>query len=583
MINEEITKDQAKRKYENERYEIAYNSDEWKIVEFHLKSSIPSEIKIDRIVSVKNTLTYNQFEFLTNNHLWSYGWYNLKGDDYDLLMKEMREKSFKIPETGANFKVGAIFDSSNNSEVQSVYVLCKIIIGKSFCRLKQEGEKESPPQKLEMPYESYMYCSPEQTAKSQKMSWSMTKPYSYYIKNKNFIEPLYAVFFSHIDSYQINLKAKYMCAQCKTKEATVYCKQCVNCYCSECNKVIHYSDNNVKNVMQHKEVIDLQFTTRPGKCVVHPENDSEYYCEECKRAICGYCRFKGPHSKGLQSQHQLEDIYISFQKTQNQNQNQNQDYEDKKKNGISTVRKITEQIKSIDQKMQSHEKDINKDFDEHRKLMETQCKNAKLEVFEYICALREIQRNLNYFNTYFKMREKYLQEQNNNPELAFIWSIHEELIQEYLANMEELKKVNLRTLKDKISINIPNVAVSKENFGFNKTKVQTEVANKRNIQKNDGFDQKQKDENYSIIEKTRNLLIELRKKRKQDREKEAERAEKEEKKPLQKSNLNNDDNLIYEGTKFKNPNDSQNDEDATTINTQLKNKNFGLSSNNNNN
>ena len=178
MINEELETEEAK---ENQRYEISQNSDDWKTVEFHLKSSIASEIKIDKIVSVRNTLTFNQFKSLTNSHLWSYGWYNLKGDDYDQLMKRMREHSFDIPPAGANFKVGAIFDSSNSSEVQSVYVLCKIIIGRSFCKLKQEGEKETP-MELDPPYESYVYCSPEQSAKSQKMSWSMPKPYNYYIK-----------------------------------------------------------------------------------------------------------------------------------------------------------------------------------------------------------------------------------------------------------------------------------------------------------------------------------------------------------------------------------------------------------------
>ena len=86
MINEDI-QTQSKEALENQRFEISQNSDEWKKVEFHLKSSIASEIKIDRIVSVKNTITYNQFESLRSRYLWSYGWYNLKGDDYDVLMK----------------------------------------------------------------------------------------------------------------------------------------------------------------------------------------------------------------------------------------------------------------------------------------------------------------------------------------------------------------------------------------------------------------------------------------------------------------------------------------------------------------
>ena len=169
-----------------------------------------------------------------------------------------------------------------------------------------------PPIKLEDPYESYVYCSPEQSAKSQKMSWSMTKPYS--LTNK---------------------KSKYMCIQCKLKEAKWYCQKCVNYFCDECNQLIHYgnnvTENNLKSVFKHENFTKkIDFSTRPGKCSIHPDRDAEYFCEDCKRTICGYCRFKGAHNKGLQSQHLLEDIYESFKKV-NQNQNQNAEGIDKKK------------------------------------------------------------------------------------------------------------------------------------------------------------------------------------------------------------------------------------------------------------
>lgn len=556
MINEDIQA-QSKEALENQRYEISENSDEWKTVEFHLKSSIASEIKIDKIVSVKNTITFNQFESLTNTHLWSYGWYNLKGDDYDVLMKKMREKSFDLPPYGANFKVGAIFDSSNSYEVQSVYVLCKIIIGKSFCKLKQEGEKEMPPIKLDEPYESYVYCSPEQSAKSQKMSWSMTKPYSYYINKKTHIEPLYAVFFTHIDSFLTNMKSKYMCVQCKLKEAKWYCQRCVNYYCDECNQLIHYgnnvTENNSKSVFKHKECLKVEYSTRPGKCSIHPDRDAEYYCEDCKRTICGYCRFKGAHNKGLQSQHLLEDIYESFNKTKNQNQNA--EYEEKKKFGYNNIRKITDQIKFIETKMEQHRIDIEKDYNEKRNDMKKKSQEAKTKVFQYIQALREIKRNLLYFKEYFTDREKYLEEQKNDPELAFVWSVHKEIIQEYLLYMEEMKKEDLSKIAGEMDVTMPNIMINYETFGFNKAKVQTEISNKRNTTKNDGFEQKQKDENYSIIEKTRNLITDLRKRMKSENQKE------------QVGEFN-------KKTKKKDNNDSgeENNDDATTVNTALENQ-----------
>ena len=547
MINEDI-QTQSKEALENQRYEISQNSDEWKTVEFHLKSSIASEIKIDRIVSVKNIITYNQFESLTSGHLWAYGWYNLKGDDYDILMKKMREKSFDLPPYGANFKVGAIFDSSNSYEVQSVYVLCKIIIGKSFCKLKQEGEKENPPIKLDEPYESYVYCSPEQSAKSQKMSWSMTKPYSYYINKKTHIEPLYTVFFTHIDSFLTNMKSKYMCVQCKLKEAKWYCQKCVNYYCDECNQLIHYgnnvTENDSKSVFRHKECLKIDYSTRPGKCSIHPERDAEYYCEDCKRTICGYCRFKGAHNKGLQSQHQLEDIYAYFNKIKSQNQNDN--FDEKKKMAYGNTKKILDQIKFIDSKMEGDRIAIEKDYSEKRSDMKQKSQNAKMKVFQYIQALREIKRNLLYFKEYFTDREKYLLEQKNYPELAFVWSVHKEIMNEYFLYMDEMRKEDLSKLANEIDVSMPNILITNETFGFNKARVQTEISNKRNITKNDGFEQKQKDENYSIIEKTRNLITELRKR------------------------IKNKEQIEASNKKDESENNEENNDDATTENTYLE-------------
>ena len=561
MINDE-NQSQSKEALENQRYEIFENSDEWKTVEFHLKSSIASEIKIDKIISVKNTLTFNQFESLTNSHLWSYGWYNLKGDDYEIQMKKMREHSFELPPQGANFKVGAIFDSSNSYEVQSVYVLCKIIIGKSFCKLKQEGEKESPPLKLDEPYESYVYCSPEQSAKSQKMSWSMTKPYSYYINKKSHIEPLYAVFFTHIDSFLTNMKSKYMCVQCKLKEAKYYCQRCVNYYCEDCNKLVHVgnnvTENNLKGMLKHDECYEISVTTRPGKCSKHPERDAEFYCEDCKRTICGYCRFKGAHSKGLQSQHLVDDLYNYFSKIVGQNQNNNE-FDDKKRLGYTNIRKITDQINLIDNRMSTHRtNDIDHAYNEKKKDMKEKSIAAKKKFFNYIQALREIKRNLLYFKEYFTDREKYLSEQKNYPELAFVWSVHKEIIHEYLAYMEEMKKEDLSKITNEIEVTMPNVIITNETFGFNKTKVQTEISNKRNTTKNDGFKQKQKEENYSIIQKTRDLILELRKRKKENMMKKEKKKE--------DLIVQNQDNNNAGNTENENENDNDID---TTQNTAI--------------
>ena len=206
----------------------------------------------------------------------------------------------------------------------------------------------------------------------------------------------------------------------------------------------------------------------------------------------------------MQSQHQVEDIYNSFTKIINQNQNTDI-YDEKKKFGYGNIKKITDQIKIIEKKMDQHKSnDIDRAYNEKKKEMKEKSFEAKKKVFNYIQALREIKRNLLYFREYFTDREKFASEQKNYPELAFLWSVHKEVIQEYLNYMEEMRKEDLSKMSNEVEITMPNVIIT---FGFNKTKVQTEISNKRNMTKNDGFEQKQKDENYSIIEKIETLYL----------------------------------------------------------------------------
>ena len=176
-----------------------------------------------------------------------------------------------------------------------------------------------------------------------------------------------------------------------------------------------------------------------------------------------------------------------------------------------------------------------------------------MKVFQYIQALREIKRNLLYFKEYFTDREKYLSEQKNYPDLAFVWSVHKEIIQEYFSYMDEMRKEDLSKLANDIDVTLPNVLITNETFGFNKTKVQTEISNKRNTTKNDGFEQKQKEDNYSIIEKTRNLIVDLRKRIKLDNQ-----------------NATIDLNNLKEEKKGNNDSNEDREEDGdTTLNTLI--------------
>ena len=95
-------------------------------------------------------------------------------------------------------------------------------------------------------------------------------------------------------------------------------------------------------------------------------------------------------------------------------------------------------------------------------------------------------------------------------------------------------------------------------------KVQTEINNKRNVQKNDGFQQRQKDENYNIIDKTRELMIKLRKLRKKNFEKIADEKVKE--KIINENMILRKENDEFESIEK----DTNLDENNTTINTNIE-------------
>ena len=88
-----------------------------------------------------------------------------------------------------------------------------------------------------------------------------------------------------------------------------------------------------------------------------------------------------------------------------------------------------------------------------------------------------------------------------------------------------MRKDDLSKIANEIDVTVPNVIITNETFGFNKTKEKTEISNKRNTTKNDGFETDQKDNNYSIIEKTRNLISNLRKKMKDNQNRRSQNKE----------------------------------------------------------
>ena len=62
-------------------------------------------------------------------------------DDNINSLSQLRTRGFEIGPKGMDFIVGSIFnedrDDISNKEIDSYFILCKIIIGKSYCKVVQ--------------------------------------------------------------------------------------------------------------------------------------------------------------------------------------------------------------------------------------------------------------------------------------------------------------------------------------------------------------------------------------------------------------------------------------------------------------
>jgi hypothetical protein len=168
---------------------VTKNSEDWRFVEFHLKSSFTSEIDITKVYSLYNQHMIINFEKRSRGKLYSYAWYSLKdkSDDKAVInyLNKLRTKGFDIQDGGMEFNVGLIFDEkyddANNNETESAYILCKIIVGKSLCVL--EGSEHMSHVKYEE-YDSIVTSSTESNI-------NKTKPLNYKLFNTANVLPMF--------------------------------------------------------------------------------------------------------------------------------------------------------------------------------------------------------------------------------------------------------------------------------------------------------------------------------------------------------------------------------------------------------
>jgi hypothetical protein len=412
-------------------------SEDWKFVEFHLKSSLTTEIQINKIISLYNQHMIINFEKRTKGKLFTYGWYNLreKFDEKNVLnyLTKLKTKGFEFSEEGLEFTVGKLIPDEKiedaNNDIESVYVLCKIIVGKSLCQL--EGFEVKSPQNA---YDSIVMCSSDSNVKK-------LKPLQYKIFNSTNVLPIFCVYFSPRDASNY-VSSKYLCVECHSV-AESYCINCEEYLCNDCFAKLHYGDGlneKMKQIFEkHKREEFKKPKIRPGKCAFGDDKDVEFYCLDCKQAICSYCCVVGSHSKGHAGSHKLEHISKVYNDLNPDNFPKSQEselnFEKKKTEGIEKLEKVKKTI--IDIKSKNLKVSIEKVvsvFDEQFKHLEQKTQESMTKHLSIMNQLIVIKDTINWLDNYFLSRENHLRMSGNRPELIWVRNHHGRIVQEVMNN-----------------------------------------------------------------------------------------------------------------------------------------------------
>jgi hypothetical protein len=437
-------------------------SEEWRLVEYHLKSSLTNELEIKNVIPISNQHMIINFDKRSKNKLYTYAWYNHKvsGEDNNSL-KQLKSRGFEIlPDQGMDFIVGSLLDETNeegNVSEDSSYVLCKIIIGRSYCKIIRDKGGFGPysmEKSIKKPpgYDSIMFCPADSnTTKSAKTGWGSSKLFVYRIFDSTNVLPMYWVTFSPMDTTSYNMTSKHICAECETKEADWYCHNCEEFICGSCYDQIHgdsTNDKNAKEIFSHKKEA-VKSKIKPGKCVFDPDKDVEFYCNSCKLTICSYCKVIGSHSKGEAATHVLDNIVVAYNNLAPDKIEVIKIAEEKKKKALDYLKSLKDQISNL--KTTNMEKaltEINTAFEEENRNLQAKSLESMLNHLSIMNELLVIKDSINWYDKYFTDREAYLKENNNKAEFIWVWNHHNRMVQEVMHNKSLTSNDNNKDYKN---------------------------------------------------------------------------------------------------------------------------------------
>jgi hypothetical protein len=330
-------------------------------------------------------------------------------------------------------------------ENESGFILCKIIIGRSFAKIvKNKVElssytNENNFKSLKQPgYDSILFCPADSTGinKSAKYGSGTSKSYRYRIFLSANVLPMHYVTFSLVDQNVSTYSSKRICAECSDRDAIWFCQNCEEYLCEECYNSIHgetSNDKNLKHLFDHSKIHVSKI--RNGKCIFDPDKDVEFYCKQCNISICSYCKVIGTHSKGEAAFHVLEDISTTLQRLNPDTSKVIKLMEEKKKKGVDAFNKIKNISAQLNQYI-NFELDsiIRNEYDPETNFINAKSIEILSEYMNTISNLFVIKDTISWLDKYFNERETYLKSIDNKAEFIWVWNHHNKMLQEIMNN-----------------------------------------------------------------------------------------------------------------------------------------------------
>lgn len=255
--------------------------------------------EIDKFYNLKNQYISLNFEKREINEITSYGWYNSDTNDD----KKFEELIYRLKSKGQD-KIGFDINVSppppNNTTEQFQYIfICKFIIGEGYI-LFQNDELEKTKEELSEKYDTIVKLSDK------------TKKYEV-LKPEN-IQLLYLIKVKTVDySPKIIPCTGFNGNNCKMLEngqdgtqpqdqKKCYCLLNDSYLCKLCHDLYHrsqivFGEFGPENCEQKPLLNNYQ-----GDCEnpIHQKKEIiEFFCKDCNKGLCSYCRFNSNEHKDL--------------------------------------------------------------------------------------------------------------------------------------------------------------------------------------------------------------------------------------------------------------------------------------------